>query len=79
MFGTPDGTPAESGSKLVLPDLGQSLQVGCQCQGRGLEGPFRSWRRVDIVRADVKTIIAAEDPVPQLGSQFVGDLVTRSM
>ena len=75
VLGPPDGAEAETRRKLGFGEAGAFCQLRSQRVGRRLERGFGGGRCLDVIRADIQTVIAAENTVPQFAAEFIGDRI----
>ena len=78
MLGTSDGAVMQPRGKLGFSETGAFLQIWRQCMGRRLERRFGRGRLLDVIGADIETIVAAEYTVPEFTAEFIGDRLAAS-
>lgn len=64
--------------KLGFSETGAFLQIWSQRMGRRLERRFGRGRLLDVIGADIETIVAAEHAVSEFAAEFIGDRLAGS-
>ena len=75
MRGSPNGAMAETCRKLRVGEAGVFRQLRSQRVGRRLERGFGGGRGLYVIWADIETVIAAENTVPQFAAEFIRDRI----
>ena len=77
VFWAANRTAAKRRDKFVRAHLCKAFQSRREGERRWLERRLVGWFGVHVVRADIKTVIAAEDAIAHLAGQVFGNCLVR--